>query len=146
MGTSVGVAALEGDVGGNTKTSSAVQLVCDGCGPTDLVGAFKQLPPDKVAWYDDQSPVTLLLGGPVSKHMDLARAASPITYVSKNAPPFLIQHGDADTTVPVAQSQELYDALIKTGAKAKLIIYPGAPHDGFDRDHHDAENFIAANL
>jgi dipeptidyl aminopeptidase/acylaminoacyl peptidase len=45
---------------------------------------------------------------------------------------FLIMHGDKDNLVPVAQSQMLYDALIKAGTSADLRIIPGAGHgNGF---------------
>ncbi len=42
---------------------------------------------------------------------ELWRQASPLYWVHKDAPPFLIIHGEADTLVPVAESQELYKAL-----------------------------------
>jgi len=38
----------------------------------------------------------------------LAKAASPITYVPKNAAPFLIVHGTVDDTVPLSQAESLY--------------------------------------
>ncbi|WP_370452341.1 hypothetical protein [Kribbella caucasensis] len=37
-----------------------------------------------------------------------ARAANPITYVSRNDPPFLIAHGRADALVPHHQSELLF--------------------------------------
>jgi dipeptidyl aminopeptidase/acylaminoacyl peptidase len=37
-----------------------------------------------------------LLGGRIEERKDLARRASPITYVSNDDPPFLLVHGDAD--------------------------------------------------
>jgi len=74
--------------------------------------------------------VTKLLGGPVSAHQDLARLGSPITFVTKDAPPFLILHGDQDPTVPVQQSQELSAALQKAGVETTLQIVAGAGHGG----------------
>jgi dipeptidyl aminopeptidase/acylaminoacyl peptidase len=35
---------------------------------------------------------------------DLVRAASPMTCINEQVPPFLIQHGLPDDTVPVEQS------------------------------------------
>ena len=40
----------------------------------------------------------------------MARQASPVTFVSKDDPPFLIMHGTADNTVPINQADRLYDA------------------------------------
>lgn len=58
----------------------------------------------------------------------LCRAASPVTYASKDDPPTLILHGTADTTVPVRQSELLDKALRRAGVPAKLVIVKGAPH------------------
>ena len=57
-----------------------------------------------------------------------AKAASPITYVSKDSPPFLIMHGDKDTTVPLGQSELLRDALQGVGVEAHLEVIPDAGH------------------
>jgi dipeptidyl aminopeptidase/acylaminoacyl peptidase len=54
--------------------------------------------------------------------------ASPITYVSKDAPPFLIMHGDRDRTVPFNQSELLYAALNKAGVDATFMPMKGAGH------------------
>ena len=63
---------------------------------------------------------------------DLARAASPITYVSADDPPFLIEHGKKDCAVPWQQSQELADRLAATiGApNATLVLFDDAQHGG----------------
>ena len=53
----------------------------------------------------------LLRGDPRKDKMDLARKASPLSYIHKDCPPFFIVHGDADKTVPFAQGKLLYDAL-----------------------------------
>jgi acetyl esterase/lipase len=55
-------------------------------------------------------------------------AVSPARLVTKEAPPFLIIHGDADKAVPLQQSQALLKALEEKGADAKLIIKEGGGH------------------
>lgn len=50
------------------------------------------------------------------------------TYVSKDAPPFLIMHGDQDHTVPFRQSESFYAALKKSGVDATLVPMKGAGH------------------
>jgi acetyl esterase/lipase len=69
-----------------------------------------------------------LLGGPVGEHLDAARAASPVAHVHAGAPPFLVQHGDHDTMVPVDQGVRLAEALDAAGASVGLEIVPGADH------------------
>ena len=56
------------------------------------------------------------------------KKASPIAYVKRDVPPTLILHGKKDTTVDFDQSQELADALQKTGATYEIIWLPNAPH------------------
>ena len=56
------------------------------------------------------------------------KKASPIAYVKRDVPPTLILHGKKDTTVDSDQSQELSDALKKTGATYEIIWLPNAPH------------------
>jgi dipeptidyl aminopeptidase/acylaminoacyl peptidase len=47
--------------------------------------------------YDQpDSSVARLIGGPVQKNKEKAAKASPVTYVGKDATPFLIMHGDQD--------------------------------------------------
>ncbi len=82
LGTSGGVPELEGS-GDNMQYSSRVQAVCDSAGPADLL-ALTNVGPKRV------SAIEGLLGGPVEKDKAKAIAASPIHYVSKDDPPFLI--------------------------------------------------------
>jgi acetyl esterase/lipase len=57
-----------------------------------------------------------------------ARSASPLAYIDAKDPPFLIQHGAADTSVSPKQSQKLYEALRAAGVPAELVLYPGVDH------------------
>ena len=49
----------------------------------------------------------------------LVRNASPAAFVGPNSPPFLLQQV-SNKTVPLAQSQTLYDALSQTHVPAEL--------------------------
>jgi dipeptidyl aminopeptidase/acylaminoacyl peptidase len=53
---------------------------------------------------------------------------SPVTYVSKNAPPFFILGGDQDQTVPLQQSEELARLLNQAGGSATMQIVKNAHH------------------
>jgi len=125
LGTSGGVAELEGNVN-DLKESSRVQAVVDWFGPTDFLhigdaeSDLRHNAPD--------SPESKLIGGPLLENKDQAAKASPITHVSKDAPPFLIMHGDHDRTVPFNQSELLYAALKKAGVDVTFVPMKGAGH------------------
>jgi acetyl esterase/lipase len=53
---------------------------------------------------------------------------SPVTYISDKTPPILIMHGTADTTVPIAQSEEFYERLKAKGVKTEFIKVPAVGH------------------
>lgn len=128
LGTSGGVKELEGDVGGNLEYSSRVQAVCDFCGPATF--RREDLPGDSEWLGKPEGPKVLqkLLGGPLDENLDKARAASPVSHITKDDPPFLIVHGDKDNVVPVRQSRVLAEALKKAGVDVTLRIVPGAGH------------------
>ena len=78
-----------------------------------------------------QAPESQLLGGPTLEHKDLAVKACPLTYVTKDDPPFLIVHGEKDNRVPLEQAEALRDALQAAGVEATIHIVEGAGH-GFN--------------
>ncbi len=124
LGTSGDVKQLEGK-SGNLDQSSRVQCVVDFFGPTDLTRVSpQQNKPD--------SPVSLLLGGPLPEKKELAVKASPVTYITKDDPPFLILHGDQDDVVPINQSELLDEALRKAGVDCTFIRVTGNGHGGPD--------------
>lgn len=117
--------ALDG-AGGSPGVSSAVQAVCDYFGPTDLLHFDGH--GSRIVAADDASLIAQLLGGPLSTHRDLAAAASPITYVTKDDPPILILHGDADDIVPLDQSVTFDARLREAGVDSTLVVVRGVGH------------------
>lgn len=53
---------------------------------------------------------------------------SPARLVTPQAPPFLLIHGDADSVVPLQQSEVMLAALKKAEVPAQLIVKPGGGH------------------
>ncbi|GGI78798.1 alpha/beta hydrolase [Pseudarthrobacter scleromae] len=97
--------------------------------PTDLNRMGEQARPDAVARADDHgSREALLIGAQPASAPDKAKAASPLTYVHPDAPPFLLVHGTADRFVPVAQSASLAEALESAGAAVDLLLLEDADH------------------
>jgi dipeptidyl aminopeptidase/acylaminoacyl peptidase len=54
--------------------------------------------------------------------------SSPFTQFRNAKTPTLILQGDADTTDPPGQSQELYRGLKHYGVESQLVMYPREPH------------------
>jgi acetyl esterase/lipase len=110
---------------GHGLGSSQVHAVIDWYGRADLT-------PVSTDPALAESPSASLLGGSGREVGELAQAASPLTHVSKDDPPFLIMHGDLDNVVPVQQSQTFAEALRKAGVKVSLVVLKGAGHGGPD--------------
>jgi acetyl esterase/lipase len=104
------------DVGPYLEQSSKVQAVVELSGPTDLRRSFAE----------DVNQLKINVFG-----LENLVAGSPVTYARRNAPPFLIVHGGADTVVPVEQAHLLHAALSKAGARAYKLILRNAGH-GFE--------------
>jgi acetyl esterase/lipase len=107
----------------------AVTGVVDWYGPSNLSTMAAQARPYSVARPDAaDSREAALIGATVAQEPELARAASPVSYVHAAAPPFHIAHGTADRFVPAAQSEELAEALRRAGASVELDLVEGADH------------------
>lgn len=124
VGTSGGV--KEFDVGANLDQSNHVQAVCDYYGPTDFTVFVTTPGYERHAGANE--PEGKLLGGAVLENKAKAARANPITYVDPDDPPFLIVHGDKDGTVPINQSQLLFEALKKAGVSVRFHTITGAGH------------------
>lgn len=61
--------------------------------------------------------------------------SSPFTQLKNAKTPTLILQGEADTTDPLDQSQELYRGLKHYGVESELVEYPREPH-GFREEKH----------
>jgi acetyl esterase/lipase len=144
LGTAGDVKELEGD-GENRCTPSRVQAVADFYGPTDLTKMAAQSGPNSKIDHDaPNAPEAKLLGGPVQQNKEKAARANPITYVSKDDPPFLIVHGDADPVVPLGQSELLHAALKKAGVESELVVIKGGGHGGAGFGTPENQDKIAA--
>jgi len=62
------------------------------------------------------------------KVLEIGRKISPVNHASKDDPPTLIIHGDADKLVPIQQAEVLVQKLKDAGVEAKLVTKPGAAH------------------
>jgi acetyl esterase/lipase len=132
-GTSAGVAALSDPALGNAGQSDAVQAVVDWFGPISMLKVDSDFRASRAGPTGHEAPTSFesrYFGAPVRTVPGKVKAADPITYIGPGDPPFLIEHGTADSTVPVQQSQRLAAALRRVlGPSAvTLRIFPGAGH------------------
>lgn len=65
----------------------------------------------------------------IDRHPEIFRRASPIAQIHRDAPPFLVVHGTADTVIPVAQARSFVDCL-KAVSRSPVgyVELPGAGH------------------
>jgi acetyl esterase/lipase len=106
------------DVGEYLDQSSRVQAVVDLFGPADLTVGYSSA-------YETMAEYVFGTTDPTDP---IFAAASPVTYITPDDPPFLILHGDRDQVVPLAQSQAFYDRLIAGGVEAQLVLVQGGGH------------------
>ena len=129
LGTSGDV--KEFDVGPNSGVSSRVQCVMDDYGPTDFPQMDAHRIPSATLQHDGpQSPESRLIGVDIADpaNAKIVARANPITYVTRDDPPFLINHGDQDPLVPHHQSELLFAALKAAGVPVRLNTVSGGGH------------------
>jgi acetyl esterase/lipase len=138
LGTSAGVAELEGADPGHAGASSRIQAVVDWYGPTDFLQMDDHARaagcggPGVLVHASPDSPESRLLGGAITTRPDEVRLANPATHATRDAPPFLIQHGTRDCVVAYPQSVLLRDALeaAAEASRVELDLLEGAGHRG----------------
>jgi acetyl esterase/lipase len=107
---------------GLSGISSRVTAVVEQFGPTSLADT------ETPATQEGLDLVSGLLGCNPYLCPDLAKQASPITYVTPDDPPIMILHGDKDTLVPYRQAEVFAEALREAGVTCTLIKVKNAEH------------------
>lgn len=119
------------EVGENLEESSHVEAVVDFFGPTDFLQMDAHRLPDGMVHDAPDSPESELVGGPIQENEDKVARANPITYVTQDAAPFLIVHGEVDPLVPHHQSELLAAMLKRSGVAVSFYTVKGGGHGGF---------------
>ena len=97
-----------------------------GAGLSDLASEFgTENGPEYDEWF---------FGVPYEK-LDGFIKCSPLTFIKNAKTPTLILHGEADTTDPIGQGQQLYRALKRYGVASDFVIYPREGH-GLREEKH----------
>jgi acetyl esterase/lipase len=111
-----------------TVDEPKVAAIVDFFGITDLPDMLEA--PNKKPFPENWPYTTQWIGNQANR-MEIAKAASPMTYVRAGLPPVISIHGDADPLVPYQHSVKLQDALAKAGVPHELVTIPGGGHGNF---------------
>jgi dipeptidyl aminopeptidase/acylaminoacyl peptidase len=77
----------------------------------------------------DITPFTInYLGKDPAEDPVIYQKTSPMTYVKNARTPTLIQHGEFDRRVPIANAYELRQGLEDRGVKVEMVVYKGFGH------------------
>jgi acetyl esterase/lipase len=107
------------DVGEYLDQSSRVQAVISMSGLSDFT----------IEMYDGISMAIYFAFGQLPGKVNPANtAASPVTYITPDDPPFLIIHGSEDGVVPLDQAQVLNERLTAAGVPSTLVVVENADH------------------
>jgi acetyl esterase len=70
----------------------------------------------------------------------------PISHLRTGLPPMLIQHGEADTTVPLSLIREFMEQAESLGISCTLISYPGMQHGFFNKPDFNPRDGVVHQL
>lgn len=103
-----------------------VSAVISYYGPVNLTQGWRQPPrPDPIG---SRAVIEALLGGTPDQMPERYQHASPISYVSAQAPRTLLIYGSHDHIVLPRYGRQLHGALTAAGATSELIEIPWADH------------------
>ena len=116
----LGATGMKDDPDPVNREAATLQSIALRAAPTDFVALGTTAP----------AAIPLLMQLPTASPATAKAyaAASPITHVSRSAPPTLLLHGDADETVPYRQSVAMEAALRAVNVPVKLVTVPGGAH------------------
>jgi acetyl esterase/lipase len=136
VGTSPTIHELDDPAKADQYISCEVQAVVIWSGPTEnflkMDEEFHRSGRGTPDHSEEASPESRLMGRKITEIPELARKASPMSYITEDVPPFLIQHGELDHIVPVEQSIEFAAAIARTAGpeRVALDVLPGVDHHG----------------
>jgi dipeptidyl aminopeptidase/acylaminoacyl peptidase len=103
-----------------TTTTAACTAVSVGAGISNWATYY---------YNTDITPFTLqYLGDDPADDPEIYRKTSPMSYIKQARTPTLIQHGENDRRVPIANAYELRQGLEDRGVPVKMVVYKGFGH------------------
>ncbi len=131
------IVAAGGSAGGHLATATALAPGLDEKGEDLKISSA----PNALALFNP----ALDLSAPRLRERigDRALEISPLHHVRKGAPPTIIFHGTADTTVPFKQAEEFCAAMKRHGNRCELKAYEGRAHGFFNYGRGDGQDYYA---
>ncbi|AHG88526.1 WD40-like beta Propeller containing protein [Gemmatirosa kalamazoonensis] len=103
-----------------TTTTTRFKAISVGAGISDWATYY---------YNTDITPFTInYLGADPVADAEIYRKTSPISYAMGAKTPTLIQHGELDRRVPIANAYELRQALVDRGVPVEMVVYKGFGH------------------
>ncbi len=103
-----------------TTSSTRFKAISVGAGISDWATYY---------YNTDITPFTInYLGANPVDDPEVYRKTSPVSYVKDARTPTLIQHGELDRRVPIANAYQLRQALADRGVPVEMVVYKGFGH------------------
>ena len=103
-----------------TTSSTAFAAISVGAGISDWATYY---------YNTDITPFTIqYLGADPATDPEIYAKTSPMTYIKQAKTPTLIQHGELDRRVPIADAYELRQGLEDRGVPVEMVVYKGFGH------------------
>ena len=117
-----------------------IKAVIDFFGPSDMPSFYQ------TTTAPIRTALQAYMGGTPETSPDNYNNASPLAFVTSQAPPTLILYGGNDIIVPPAQSQMLQSKLSQAGVAARVVYYPSEAHGWYGSSLSDSFDRIAEFL
>jgi len=145
----LGVTGDMPDMDGNygpTGYSTALQAVCNWCGPTDL-SRVKEPHWRVIRQQTIEEVIEKFMGGPWDQIAEQMRNASPVTYIHPFCPPIQTVHGLDDDVVHPMNARVFHEALVRAGVQSQLLLLEHTGHSvSSDETRELACRFFERNL
>lgn len=143
------------DVGADLDQSSAVNAVLDYYGVSDLTLIGSGLADDiQQGHHSAATTEAILLNGAAAAQKGVGvfdssmeqkvSAASPLSYIGRDTPPFIFFHGTTDTLVSPVSTKMMQKRLDDAGVATQRIVIDGAGHGADEFGYPDIVNAALA--
>lgn len=141
------IAAGGGSAGGHLAACTGVIADLDEAGEDRNVSSRPNAlvlynPALVLAPYDGQTHERFVTGELANRLGIEPTRLSPIHHVRTGAPPTIVFHGQADTTVPYATAEAFATAMQKAGNRCELVGAAGQPHGYFNYGRGNQSHFL----
>ena len=122
LAVSGGVPVYEKDAG-NADVSSRVQAAVSFAGVFDFIARLKDGGHQKHGLETKRRTNGEWIGETFSESSIAWQEVSPIAHLDKKDPPMLLVHCRSDRTVPVEQSEQMFEAICRISPQSRLLVF-----------------------